>query len=97
MIRLSFNFISRTSLILFVILTNLLWSQVSFPNSNSSIDNHNSIVAKVDSIIITREEFYYSYEFGPAFIKILPDSKQKHLDYLINEKLLALDGYSKKN
>lgn len=55
--------------------------------------DQNKPVAKVGSLIITAEEFYNSYEFGPAFVKRIPDSKKKYLDYMINEKLLALKGY----
>ena len=53
------------------------------------------IVASVGSINITVEEFYNSYEFGPAFVKRKKDSKKRYLNYMINEKLLALDGYSR--
>jgi hypothetical protein len=81
-------------LLLSVFVPNLFWTQVLYSNNTTSNFNPNTIVAKVDSITITAEEFYFSYEFGPAFIKRLPNSKQKHLDYLINEKLLALEGYS---
>jgi len=52
-------------------------------------------VATVGPITISIEEFYNSYEFGPAFIKRKSDSKKNHLKYMIYEKLLALDGYSK--
>jgi hypothetical protein len=61
-------------------------------NNNSIKD---SIVATVGPTKITSEEFYYSYEFGPAFIKRKKESKERHLKYMINEKLLALDGYSR--
>jgi hypothetical protein len=53
-----------------------------------------SIVASVDSIDITAEEFFLNYEFGPAFTKKVPDSKLVHLEYMINEKLLTLEGYT---
>jgi len=53
-------------------------------------------VAKVDSIKISAEEFLLNYEFGPGFTKRNPDSKNKHLKYLIYEKLLALEGYKQK-
>jgi hypothetical protein len=53
------------------------------------------IVASVGPINITVEEFYNSYEFGPAFVKRKKDSKKRYLNYMINEKLLALDGYSR--
>lgn len=56
--------------------------------------NHHSIIAKVDTLNITAEEYYLSYEYGPAFVRRMPNSKDKHLEYLINEKLLALDGYT---
>jgi hypothetical protein len=63
-------------------------------------DEHNSkikneIVAEVGPLKITAEEFIYNYEFGPAFPKRKDNSKQTHLNYMINEKLLALDGYEK--
>jgi hypothetical protein len=53
------------------------------------------IVASVGPINITVEEFINSYEYGPAFVKRKMDSKKRHLNYMINEKLLALDGYSR--
>ena len=53
------------------------------------------IVASVGPINITVEEFYNSYEYGPAFVKRKKDSKKRHLNYMINEKLLTLDGYSR--
>ena len=60
---------------------------------NSKIKNE--IVAEVGPFKITAEEFLYSYEFGPAFPKRKDNSKQTYLNYIINEKLLALDGYEK--
>ena len=53
------------------------------------------IVASIGSINITAEEFSNNYEFGHAFVKRKSDSKIRHLNYMINEKLLALDGYSR--
>ena len=53
------------------------------------------IVASIGSISITAEEFSNSYEFGPAFVKRKTDSKSRYLKYMIYEKLLALDGYSR--
>ena len=53
------------------------------------------IVASIGSINITAEEFSNSYEFGHAFVKRKSDSKIRHLNYMINEKLLALNGYSR--
>jgi len=54
-----------------------------------------TIVAKVGPIDITAQQFLLSYEFGPAFPKRQSDSKRRYLDFMINEKLLALDGYSR--
>ncbi len=53
------------------------------------------MVAEVGPLKITAEEFIYSYEFGPTFLKRKDNSKLSHLNYMINEKLLALDGYEK--
>jgi hypothetical protein len=54
-----------------------------------------SFLAKVGDIEITKEEFISSYEFGPAFIKQRANSKKRHLEYMIKEKLLALDACSR--
>ena len=72
------------------------YPQDLFNDKNQNSINKNDIVAEVDTIKITAEEFYYNYEFGPAFPKRKNNSKETHLKYLINEKLLALDGYDKK-
>jgi hypothetical protein len=53
------------------------------------------VIASVDSLNIMADEFFHSYEMGPAFIRKSKNSKERHLDYIINEKLLALDGYSR--
>ena len=67
-----------------------LKSQVTAPD----IYNQDS-VASVGPVNISVEEFYNSYEFGPAFVKRKKDSKKRYLNYMINEKLLTLDGYSR--
>ncbi len=71
------------------------YSQNLFFEGNENSKIKNEIVAQVGSVKITAEEFIYSYEFGPAFPKRKEHSKRTHLDYMINEKLLALDGYEK--
>ncbi len=71
------------------------YSQDSFFNDDENLKNKNEILAQVGTLKITAEEFLYSYEFGPAFPKRKENSKQTHLNYMINEKLLALDGYEK--
>ncbi|MCG3120905.1 MAG: hypothetical protein ALAOOOJD_03800 [bacterium] len=53
------------------------------------------VVARVGNIDITTEEFLLSYEFGPAFVKKRGNPKDRYLDFMINEKLLALDGYAR--
>ena len=71
------------------------FAQNLFFEGNENSKNKNEIVAEVGSIKITAEEFVYSYEFGPAFPKRKENSKLTHLNYMINEKLLALEGYEK--
>lgn len=70
-------------------------SQNLFFEGNENSKNKNEVVAQIGTLKITAEEFIYSYEFGPAFPKRKVNSKQTHLNYMINEKLLALDGYEK--
>jgi hypothetical protein len=62
------------------------------PANNLILDE---IVASIGPIIITAEEFSNSYEFGPAFVKRKKDSRNRYLKYMIYEKLLTLDGYSR--
>lgn len=72
-----------------------IFCQDSFFESNRNSEIRNEVVARVGDIKITAEEFIYSYEYGPAFPKRVQNSKQTYLNYMINEKLLALDGYEK--
>ena len=51
-----------------------------------------SVVARVGGIAITADELLTSYEFGPAFVKRSPDRLRRHLEYMINERLLALEA-----
>jgi len=53
------------------------------------------VVARVGNLDITAEEFLLSYEFGPAFVKKRNNAKERHLDFMIYEKLMALDGYNR--
>lgn len=72
-----------------------------YPAANSdtaskSMDHlPDTVLAKVGDIEITAEEFISSYEYGPTFIKKKANSKKRHLEYMIKEKLLALDAYSR--
>jgi len=53
------------------------------------------IVATVGNVTITAQEFLLNYEFGPAFPKRRNNSKLQYLNFMINEKLLALEGYAR--
>lgn len=64
-----------------------------------SIENpryHAITVADVGNRKITAQEFLFNYEFGPAFPKREPDSRHRYLDFMIYEKLLALEGYERR-
>jgi hypothetical protein len=54
--------------------------------------NFTRVVANVGNIEITAQEFLLSYEFGPAFTKRRKESRQRYLEFMVNEKLLALDA-----
>ena len=56
---------------------------------------HSMIVATVGPRQITAREFLLNYAFGPAFPKREKNSKEEYLQYMIYEKLLALDGYKR--
>jgi hypothetical protein len=92
---------SKNLLILFFLFHSII--DPTFAQNENGFSNYDQtsaykqdeIVAEVDSIKISADEFFYSYEFGPAFVKKKPDSKNRHLSYMINEKLLAIDGYAR--
>jgi hypothetical protein len=72
-------------------------SPVGFAQSidvNKNIED--SVVAVVGAKSITAREFAAGYEFGPAFPKREKNSKKIYLNYMINEKLLALEGGTNK-
>jgi hypothetical protein len=52
-------------------------------------------VADVGPWSISGTEFKLSYEFGPAFVKREKDSKLRCLNFMVYEKLLALDAQRK--
>ena len=79
-------------ILLFLLSTQIFCQDIFFEDQNN-IQKRNDIVAEIGNLKITAEEFVYSYEFGPAFPKKKKDSKLTHLNYMINEKLLALEGY----
>lgn len=51
------------------------------------------VLATIGNKKITVREFLTNYEFGPSFTKREKHSKRRYLKYMINEKLLAMDGY----
>lgn len=53
------------------------------------------VVARVGNLDITAEEFLLSYEFGPAFVKKRNNARERHLNFMIYEKLMAMDGYGR--
>jgi hypothetical protein len=63
-------------------------------DANKNIED--SVVAVVGTKSITAKEFAAGYEFGPAFPKREKNSKKIYLNYMINEKLLAIEGGSRK-
>ncbi|MCU7497094.1 MAG: peptidyl-prolyl cis-trans isomerase [Ignavibacteria bacterium] len=58
-------------------------------------DYKSLVVANVGNMKITAQEFMTSYEFGPAFVRREKNSLRRYLDFMINEKLLAFEGYSR--
>ena len=54
--------------------------------------NFTRVVATVGDVTITAQEFLLSYEFGPSFAKRQKDSRKRYLEFMINEKLLALEA-----
>jgi hypothetical protein len=79
--------------ILITLLSNQIFCQDIFLEDINNSQKKNEVVAELGNLKITAEEFIYSYEFGPAFPKKQKDSKLTHLNYMINEKLLALEGF----
>lgn len=52
----------------------------------------NDTVATVGRFVIRTQDVLDSYEFGPAFVKRSFDPLRKHLEFMINERLLALEA-----
>jgi hypothetical protein len=78
-----------------------LAAQCSFSQPGTELERHHPVtdprnftrvVATVGNIDITAQEFLLNYEFGPAFAKRQKDSRRRYLEFMINEKLLALDA-----
>ncbi|MBU1098399.1 MAG: peptidylprolyl isomerase, partial [Bacteroidetes bacterium] len=85
------------NLVLILLAFCLATTNIAQTAPSSLIDNGNStVLATVGDIEITEDEFISGYEYGPSFYKRSAESKRKYIQYLINEKLLALKGYDEK-
>ncbi|MFQ5583594.1 MAG: hypothetical protein ACE5GL_04090, partial [Calditrichia bacterium] len=51
------------------------------------------VVAKIGDRVITARDFRNNYETGFSHLKTGPNPKKTYLDYMIKEKLLALQGF----
>lgn len=87
------------ALCLFVAAHGILFAQRSsdVPSYESLLDPtlERLKVADVGPWSISGIEFKLSYEFGPAFVKREKDSKLRCLNFMVYEKLLALDAERK--
>ena len=81
--------------ITFILICSLKTYPQKFTIDFSSVDSSRGdlILAEAGNNKITVKEFLYGYEYGPSFPKKVKNSKSVYLNYLINEKLLAADGY----
>jgi hypothetical protein len=52
-----------------------------------------NILVKIDDVVITAEDFKHSFEYAFAPTKIGPNPRKFYLNYLINELLIAREGY----
>jgi len=85
------------ALIVFILMVfqNVQSTELKSNEHNVAKNNIDSeVVANVGNIKITNEEFRLNYEFGHVFTKKINNSKEKHLNYMINEKLFALEAES---
>ena len=64
-------------------------------NTRALKDSGMATVASVGTIKISVNEFLANYQFGPAFFKRQKDARDRYLNTMIYEKLLAMEGYEK--
>jgi len=62
-------------------------------NNDRAAVKEEQILVRVGNDVITVEEFRQNYETGFGHLKTGPDRKRTYLDYMIKERLLALEGY----
>ena len=99
------NISKASSFLIFSLIISFAGFSQGFSSENKSKTNRidfdtaykspigNTVLAKVGNEKITVREFLCGYEFGPAFVKREGDSKRRYLNYMIDEKLLAMKGY----
>ena len=56
-------------------------------------EREENILVKIDDVVITAEDFKYSFEFALSLTKMGPNPRKHYLNYLINELLIAREGY----
>lgn len=71
----------------------LTFTLLSCSQNKTPIPSDEAVVAKVGDQAITAKEFRNNYEAGFAHLKTGNDPKETYLNYMINEKLLAFEGY----
>ncbi|RMG64896.1 MAG: peptidyl-prolyl cis-trans isomerase [Calditrichaeota bacterium] len=70
-----------------------LWAGVTGCSRKPASPDGSPIVARVGPEVITAREFRLDYESGFANLKQDPDPRLSYLQSMINERLLALEGY----
>lgn len=75
----------------------LLWAILRFTllscTDRSAYIDPDQVVAWVGDEVITVDEFRRDYEGGFGHLKVGPDRKRSYLEFMIKERLLALEGY----
>ena len=77
---------------IFIVLSVLL---IVSCDSNNSSSREDIVVATIGSEQITVADFRRNYEFGMPHLKREPNRKLSYLNYMINEKILSLEGYKR--
>jgi hypothetical protein len=67
------------------------------PPPLDSLLNSDAVLARVGPAVVTVREFVMTSIFGPAFVKRQPETRQRMLGYMVNEKLLGLGMASHNN
>jgi hypothetical protein len=87
------NLLKQYIAILFVSLFSFSMIENIYAEDNK--ESKKNVVAKVNNIFIDAEEFKLNYEFGFPHLKVgktLEEKKNSYLNFMINEKILALEA-----